>query len=71
MRIYTVDLVSLRKMLREEGQLTDRHQEHKANGVKGDRFIRTDFLLVEPEEGRIVSDETTKCSPTQVCGSEE
>jgi len=52
-------------------QLTDWNQEHKANGVEGDRFIGTNFLLVKPEEGGIVSDETTKRSPTQVCGSEE
>ena len=52
-------------------QLTDREQEHKANGVEGDRLIGANFLLVEPEEGGIVSDETTKCSPAQVCGCEE
>lgn len=71
MRMYTIDRVNLRKMLGEGRQLTDRHQEHKANGVEGDRLIGANFLLVEPEEGGIVSDETTKCSPTQVCGSEE
>lgn len=54
-----------------EKELTDGHQEHEANGVKSNRFIRPNFVLVKPEEWVIVGDEVTKGRPTQVSRGEE